>query len=127
MAIPQQKPAAAKPNKRQRKRRRAWKDKHYRWVPDGNGDWRVQGYIFRHHHKPKRGHFRGPGKKPARRPNAAPAATPVFDADPRPPGAYQGAFGHAQAVRLLQRAGFGPIPGRPISSSRSVSSARSSR
>jgi uncharacterized protein (DUF1800 family) len=109
MAIPQQKPVAAKPNKRQRKRRHVWKDKHYRWVPDGNGDWRVQGYIFRHHHKPKRGHYRGPGKKPLRRASAAPAA-PTFDQ--RPPGAYQGAFGHAQAVRLLQRAGFGPTAGQ---------------
>jgi uncharacterized protein (DUF1800 family) len=109
MAIPQQKPVAARPNKRQRKRRHVWKDKHYRWVPDGNGDWRVQGYIFRHHHKPKRGHYRGPGKKPPRRVTAAPAA-PAFDQ--RPPGAFQGAFGHAQAVRLLQRAGFGPTPGQ---------------
>ena len=32
--------------------------------------------------------------------------------DQRPPGAFQGAFGHAQAVRLLQRAGFGPGPGQ---------------
>jgi len=112
MAIPQQKPVAARPKQRRHKRRRAWKDKHYRWVPDGQGDWRVQGYVFRHHHKPKRGHFRGPGPKPARQAAAAaPAAAPSIS-DPRPPGTYQGAFGHAQAVRLLQRAGFGPVPGQ---------------
>jgi hypothetical protein len=111
MAIPQQKPVAARP-KRRSKHRRAWKDKHYRWVPDGQGDWRIQGYVFRHHHRPKRGHFRGPGKKPPRQTTAAPpaAAPPAFDQ--RPPGAFQGAFGQAQAVRLLQRAGFGPVAGQ---------------
>ena len=110
MAIPQQRPVAARPKHRRHKRRRVWKDKHFRWVRDGQGDWRVQGYIYRHHHKPKRGHFRGPGPKPSRQAVApAPAAAP---SDPRPPGTYQGAFGHAQAVRLLQRAGFGPAPGQ---------------
>jgi hypothetical protein len=112
MAIPQDKPVAARPKQGRRKRRRVWKDKHFRWVPDGQGDWRVQAYIFRHHHKPKRGHYRGPGKKPARRAAAAPAAAPAPPFDQRPPGAYQGAFGTAQAVRLLQRAGFGPLPGQ---------------
>jgi uncharacterized protein (DUF1800 family) len=111
MAIPQQKPVAARPGQRRHKRRHVWKDKHYRWVPDGTGDWRVQGFVFRHRHKPKKGHFRGPGPKPARQvPAAAPPAPER--SDPRPPGAFQGAFGHAQAVRLLQRAGFGPVPGQ---------------
>ncbi|HET9198084.1 MAG TPA: DUF1800 domain-containing protein [Solirubrobacterales bacterium] len=109
MAVPQQKPVAAKPKHRRRKRRRVWKDKHYRWVPDGQGDWRVQGFVFRHRHKPKKGHSRGPGPKP---PRQAPAVAPAASSDPRPPGAFQGAFGHAQAVRLLQRAGFGPVPGQ---------------
>ena len=111
MAVPQQKPVAARPKQRRRKRRRVWKDKHYRWVPDGQGDWRVQGYVFRHHHKPKRGHFRGPGKKPRAARDRSSRRRPGRS-DPRPPGAYQGAFGHAQAVRLLQRAGFGPVPGQ---------------
>ena len=31
---------------------------------------------------------------------------------PLPPGAYQGPFGLEQAVRLLNRAGFGPVPGQ---------------
>jgi uncharacterized protein (DUF1800 family) len=112
MAIPQQKPVAARPKPRRHKRRHAWKDRHYRWVPDGAGDWRVEGFVFRHRHKPKKGHFRGPGPKPARQaPAAAPPVAPTRS-DPRPPGAFQGAFGHAQAVRLLQRAGFGPVPGQ---------------
>ena len=110
MAIPQRKPVTAERKQRHRRRRHVWKDKHFRWVPDGHGDWRVQAYAYRHHHKPKRGHYRGPGKKPPRR-VAAPAPASA-NADPRPPGAYQGAFGHAQAVRLLQRAGFGPVPGQ---------------
>jgi len=113
MAIPQQKPVAARPAQRRRKRRRVWKDKHYRWVPDGQGDWRVQSYVFRHRHKPKQGHFRGPGPKPAPRvATPAPAAAPAPPSDPRPPGAFQGGFGQAQAVRLLQRAGFGPKAGQ---------------
>jgi uncharacterized protein (DUF1800 family) len=116
MAIPQHKPLAAKSKSRQRKRKRVWKDKHYRWVPDGQGDWRVQSYVYRHHHKPKRGHRRGPGPKPAKQalPGAAasaPAPAPTVS-DPRPPDAYQGGFGPAQATRLLQRAGFGPVPGQ---------------
>ena len=118
MAIPQQKPLAAKPSKRQRQRRRVWKDKHYRWVPDGQGDWRQQAYVVRHRHKPKKGHRRGPGPKPSRRalpaaPAASAAATPApAVSDPRPPGSFQGGFGVPQAVRLLRRAGFGPVPGQ---------------
>src|SRR6478752_6164129 len=107
MAIPRT-PESAERKKRQHRRRHrlhVWKDKHYRWVPDGNGDWRVQAYIYRHHHKPKRGHFRGPGKKPARRASAAAAAAPL-NPDPRPAGAYQGPFGVEQATRLINRAGF---------------------
>ncbi|HEX6206101.1 MAG TPA: DUF1800 domain-containing protein [Solirubrobacterales bacterium] len=86
-------------------------------MPDGQGDWKVQAYLVRHRHKPKKGHFRGPGKKPARQPQvqapaAAPAAAPAPPFDQRPPEAYQGPFGTAQAVRLLHRAGFGPAPGQ---------------
>ena len=112
MAIPQQKPVTAERKHRRRRRRHVWKDKHFRWVPDGQGDWRVQAYVYRHHHKPKRGHFRGPGVKPPRRAAAAAPAPVIAASDPRPPGAFQGDFGHAQAVRLLQRAGFGPVPGQ---------------
>jgi len=110
MAIPRTPASTAKPKRHHRRHRlHLWKDKHYRWVPDGQGDWRVQGYIVRHHRKPKRGHYRGPGKKPAGRPAAI--AAPL-DRDPRPPGSYQGPFGIEQAVRLLNRAGFGPVPGQ---------------
>ncbi|HWO83194.1 MAG TPA: DUF1800 family protein [Solirubrobacterales bacterium] len=113
MAIPHQKPVDARPQGRRRKRRRIWKDQHYRWVPDGQGDWRVQTYLFRHHHKPKHGHFRGPGPKPARQTGAPAAPAPAPPAsDPRPLDAYQGGFGEAEATRLLQRAGFGPAPGQ---------------
>ncbi len=116
MAIPRQQPVAAEKRKhhRHRKRRRVWKDKHFRWVPDGQGDWRVQGYIFTHHHKPKKGHFRGPGPKPSRRalPQTPPPAPAPAVSDPRPPQAYQGPFGVPQATRLLQRAGFGAVPGQ---------------
>jgi hypothetical protein len=110
MAIPQATASAKRPKRHRRRRKRVWKDKHYRWVPDGNGDWRVQAYIVRHKHKPRRGHRRGPGKKPARLTQAPPPA-PV-NGDPRPAGAYQGPFGREQAVRLLNRAGFGVVSGQ---------------
>jgi len=117
MAIPRQHPVAdRRKHKHRRKRRHAWKDKHWRWVPDGQGDWRVQGYIYTHHHKPKKGHFRGPGPKPARQAApqtpGGPAPAPPPASDPRPPGAYQGSFDRPQAVRLLERAGFGAVPGQ---------------
>ncbi len=107
MAIPQATAGARKPNRHRRKHKHVWKDKHYRWVPTDDGDWRVQAYMFRHKHKPRPHHYRGPGKKPARRPVAA-----AFNPDPRPAGAYQGPFGPAQARRLLDRAGFGAVPGQ---------------
>ena len=111
MAIPQGTTKAAKPKRHGRRHHRVWKDKHYRWVPDGNGDWRIQGYIVRHHHKPARHHFRGPGKKPPRRAQPAAAAAPS-SSDARPAGAYQGPFGTEQALRLINRAGFGPVAGQ---------------
>ena len=42
------------------------------------------------------------------------AALPLVpvNRDPRPAGAYQGPFGVAQAKRLLDRAGFGSVPGQ---------------
>ena len=90
-----------------------WNDKHWRWVPTADGDWRVQGYIFHHKHKPPKHHFRGPGPKPAVRVTPAPPpATGATETETRPPGAFQGAFGIPQANRLLTRAGFGPAPGQ---------------
>ncbi|HEY6731288.1 MAG TPA: DUF1800 domain-containing protein [Solirubrobacterales bacterium] len=119
MAIPQEKPAAARPKQRRRKRRRVWKDKHFRWVPDGQGGWQVEAFLYRHHHKPKRGHSRGPGPKPPSRSQepaaaSAPASTPppAAPVEQAPPGSHQGGFGPAQALRLLNRAGFGPVPGQ---------------
>jgi hypothetical protein len=115
MAIPQTKPSSSKP-KRHRKRRRhkrVWKDKHWRWVKTADCDWRVEGYIVRHRHKPAKHHFRGPGPKPPScAPGAAATSAPAATGDSRPAGAYQGPFGIPQANRLLQRAGFGPVAGQ---------------
>jgi hypothetical protein len=108
MAIPQVTPSASRPKRRRRKHRHAWKDRHYRWVPDGDCGWRVQGYIVRHKHRPPKHHHRGPGPRPADR--CLPAAP--ANRDPRPPGTYQGPFGTEQARRLLARAGFGAVPGQ---------------
>jgi hypothetical protein len=109
MAIPTATPRASTPKRHRRHRHKhTWKDKHYRWIPDGECGWRVQSYIVRHKHKPRRNHHRGPGPRPADRCAPAGAVAP----DPRPAGAYQGPFGPAQAKRLLERAGFGPLPGQ---------------
>jgi hypothetical protein len=107
MAIPQASPSAAEKTRRRRKHKHVWKDKHWRWIEDGQGGWRKQGYIVRHKHKPKKNHKRGPGRRPANRVAVAPV-----NPDPRPPGTYQGPFGREQATRLLNRAGFGPTPGQ---------------
>jgi hypothetical protein len=111
MAFPRSTASAKKPKGRHRKHRRhVWKDRHFRWVETPDGDWRVESYIVRHKHKPPRNHYRGPGPKPPRRVrNVAPIAVNL---DPRPAGAYQGPFGRDQAVRLLDRAGFGAVPGQ---------------
>jgi hypothetical protein len=90
-----------------------WNDKHWRWVPTADGDWRVQGYIFHHKHKPPKHHFRGPGPKPPLRTKTitAAAAAEIASGETRPAGSYAGPFGIPQATRLLTRAGFGPAPG----------------
>jgi hypothetical protein len=94
-----------------------WDDKHWRWVPTADGDWRVEGFIFHHKHKPPKHHFRGPGPKPPARAKsaaaAAPAAVPATPTGAQlPAGSYAGGFGIPQATRLLTRAGFGPGPGQ---------------
>src|ERR1700749_5029997 len=62
-----------------------WNDKHWRWVPTADGDWRVQGYIFHHKHKTPEHHFRGPGPRGAWPPRssrspagAAPRSSPAL-------------------------------------------------
>ena len=94
------------------RRRRVWKDRHVKWVPNGTGGWKRKAYIKVHRRRPRRNHPRGPGPKP-RRPSAItrPPAPPT-PVTPPPPGAYQGTFGPVQAKRLLDRAGFGPTPGQ---------------
>ena len=98
---------------------RVWRDKHYKWVPNGTGGWKVKSYIVRHRRRPRRGHPRGPGPKPPRRSAVTPPVTPPTPPPPTnppviapPPGAFQGTFGVAQAKRLLDRAAFGPAPGQ---------------
>jgi hypothetical protein len=63
----------------------------------------------------RKGTVARPGPKPPRQAQAGGAAAAPGPSgpgsDPRPPGAYQGGFGVPQAVRLLNRAGFGPVPG----------------
>src|ERR1700749_4463761 len=88
-----------------------WNDKHWRWVPTEDGDWRVQGYIFHHKHKPPKHHFRGPGPKPPVRTKPA-AAIAAPSGEQRPAGSSRGAFATPQAPRLIPRAGFGPGPGQ---------------
>ena len=100
-------------DKRHKKHHGTWNDEHWRWVETPEGDWRVQGYIFHHKHKPPKHHFRGPGPKPPVRPKsvaAAIAAAPT--GEQRPAGSFGGTFGVPQATRLLNRAGFGPSPGQ---------------
>ncbi len=68
----------------------------------------------KHHKKKHRKHHK---KKHHHKHHAATAAPPVAatpvppTAETRPPGAFNGSFGVAQANRLLTRAGFGPRPG----------------
>ena len=84
-----------------------------------------------HKHKPKKHHFRGPGPKPPKRPPPRPAArrgAATAERRPRPPGAYQGAFGVAAGEPAAATApASGRSPARPSSSSRWAWSARSSR
>ena len=101
-------PAQQQESGARRKHKHVWKDKHWRWVEDGQGGWRKQGYIVRHKHKPKKqpqARARASGRAAPRPPR--PPSTPTR----APPGTYQGPFGREQATRLLNRAGFGPDPG----------------
>src|SRR5690349_12417340 len=106
--------AAAKAAGSAARRRRVWKDRHYKWVPNGTGGWKKQSYIKTHRRRPRRNHPRGPGPKPSRPSYVKPTAPPppTKPVTPPPPGAYQGTFGPVQAKRLLDRAGFGPAPGQ---------------
>src|ERR1700753_4487922 len=63
--------------KKHKKHHGTWNDKHWRWVETADGDWRVQGYIFHHKHKPPKHHFRGTGTKPPPRAAAATSAAAI--------------------------------------------------
>jgi Protein of unknown function (DUF1800) len=94
--------------RRKRKRkRRVWRDKHWKWVQNGDGTVTKKAYWVRHRNRPPRNHPRGPGRKPAPRPQNPPPPQ-----GPQPFGVYSGPFGRLQATRLLNRAGFGPSPGQ---------------
>ena len=116
--FPRPQPRAQAKAHHRRKHRRVWNDKHWRWVPTADGDWRVQGYIFKHKHKPPKHHFRGPGPKPARRrrggraaapatrTRARPAPTRAPSAPPRPTGCSTGpASARRRAGRAARLAG----------------------
>jgi uncharacterized protein (DUF1800 family) len=64
----------------------------------------------RHHHRKHHRHLVAPVAPPVTSP-AAGGALSGPTGETRPTGAYLGAFGVAQATRLLTRAGFGPRPG----------------
>ena len=90
-----------------RPRPKVWRDKHWRWVQNGDGTVSKRAYWKRHRRRPRRKHPRGPGPRPLPRPQSpeAPKAGQRF-------GVYSGPFGRLEATRLLNRAGFGPAPGQ---------------
>jgi hypothetical protein len=89
------------------RRRKFWRDKHWRWLQNGDGTVSKRAYWKKHRKKPPRHHDRGPGPRPLPRPQKPPA--PRWG---RPFGLYKGTFGRLEATRLLNRAGFGPTPGQ---------------
>jgi uncharacterized protein (DUF1800 family) len=94
-------------HRNQKKKKRVWRDKHFKWVDNGDGTVTRMSYWVRHPHKPPPDHPRGPGPRPVPKPQKppAPAAPSKFKV-------YTGPFGRLQATRLLNRAGFGPRPGQ---------------
>ena len=116
MAIPQTtaERVASRSGTKRRRHKHVWKDKHWRWVADrrtATGASRATSSAT----STSRSSTTSAGPGRSRRAAAAPrrrAAPPPPTGDPRPPGAYQGPFGVAQAMRLLNRAGFGPVPGQ---------------
>ena len=115
MAIPQGTTSAAKPKRHGRRETpaRSGRTSTSAGCPTVKAAGGSRATSSSHRHKPRRNHFRGPGKSPPRRPAAAAAAgSAPAGGDSRPAGAYQGPFGAEQALRLVNRAGFGPVPGQ---------------
>jgi len=94
-------------HKHKHKKKRVWRDKHFRWVDNGDGTVTKRAYWARHPQRPPASHKRGPGLRPLPKPQHPPAP-----ASPAKFGVYSGPFGRLQATRLLNRAGFGPAPGQ---------------
>lgn len=90
-----------------KKKKRVWRDKHFRWVDNGDGTATRTAYWVRHLRKPAADHKRGPGPRPVPKAQKPPSA-----AAPSGFKVYSGPFGRLQATRLLNRAGFGPRPGQ---------------
>ena len=79
-------------------------------MPDGQGDWRVQGYIVRHKHKPPKHHLRGPGQKP--RAGVQPVAPRRSTAIPARRAPTRGRSAARRRCGCCDRAGFGAVPGQ---------------
>lgn len=77
-----------------------------RWVDSGDGVVRLKTRLIR-----RRRGDKAPRKDPGPRPLPRPQQ-PVRPWKPQPFGTYRGSFGRLEAIRLLNRAGFGPAPGQ---------------
>ncbi len=92
---------------KKRPKKKGWRDRHFKWVDQGNGKVIRTAYWVHHAHKPADSHARGPGPRPVPRPQR-----PRHPARPSKFKVYGGPFGRLEATRLLNRAGFGPKPGQ---------------
>ena len=83
-----------KPKKKPKKK--GWRDRHFKWVDNGDGTVTRTAYWVRHAQKPPDPHPRGPGPRPVPKPQR-----------PRPPAkpsklkVYSGPFGRLQAGRMV--------------------------
>ena len=116
MAIPRRQ-RARKPTADPSRRKKVWKDKHWRWVPTATATGGSRATSSATKHKPRRSHYRGPGQeaagarplaaaapRPAPRPAAAPAPTRAPSGRPgdapAQPGRVRPAPGPGRAARL---------------------------
>lgn len=78
-----------------------------RWVDAGEGVVRKKTKVIRVRGGSRKPPRKSPGPRPLPRPQR-----PRRPAKPQPFGVYRGKFGRLEATRLLNRAGFGPVPGQ---------------